>query len=227
MTSIDLAGDSKSCVVASSSKVVGAGFTRVAGSSGPGFLWSTPAGAEEIAADIAIVRAGSAGARRLWPRSRSGRTVVMTEPTDWIGGQLTQQAVPPDEHPWIEQFGGNASYFALRRGIRDYYQGHYPSRPRPARALPELLATAAFRGSVTNAESRLAVLTEMLARTPPAASCPCSWSTNRSGRDRRRPRPRRHGASPQVRGRAGAGRPLHPRRHRSWATSSRWPASSS
>ena len=31
--------------------------------------------------------------------------MVLTEPTDWIGGQLTSQAVPPDEHPWIEQFG--------------------------------------------------------------------------------------------------------------------------
>ena len=50
----------------------------------------------------------------------------MTEPTDWIGGQLTQQAVPPDEHPWIEKFGANASYMALRRGIRSYYRDHYP-----------------------------------------------------------------------------------------------------
>ena len=38
-------------------------------------------------------------------RPCDGRTVVLTEPTDWIGGQLTSQAVPPDEHPWIEQFG--------------------------------------------------------------------------------------------------------------------------
>ena len=27
---------------------------------------------------------------------------MLSEPTDWIGGQLTSQAVPPDEHPWIE-----------------------------------------------------------------------------------------------------------------------------
>jgi len=50
-----------------------------------------------------------------------GLSVVLTEPTDWIGGQLTSQAVPPDEHGWIEQFGRNASYQALREGIRDYY----------------------------------------------------------------------------------------------------------
>ena len=36
---------------------------------------------------------------------RNGMRVVLTEETDWIGGQLTSQAVPPDEHPWIESFG--------------------------------------------------------------------------------------------------------------------------
>jgi hypothetical protein len=50
----------------------------------------------------------------------------LTELTDWIGGQLTAQAVPPDEHPWIEQFGATASYQSLRRGIRDHYRRHYP-----------------------------------------------------------------------------------------------------
>ena len=33
------------------------------------------------------------------------KVVLMTEETDWVGGQLTSQAVPPDEHPWIESFG--------------------------------------------------------------------------------------------------------------------------
>src|SRR5271154_739743 len=80
----------------------------------------------EIAADLVIVGGGLGGCAAALSALRVGRTVVMTEPTDWIGGQLTQQAVPPDEHPWIEKFGGNASYFALRRGIRDYYREHYP-----------------------------------------------------------------------------------------------------
>ena len=35
---------------------------------------------------------------------------LLTEETDWIGGQLTSQAVPPDEHPWIESFGCTAAY---------------------------------------------------------------------------------------------------------------------
>ena len=50
----------------------------------------------------------------------------MTEETDWIGGQLTQQAVPPDENRWIETFGGTRSYQVLRTGIREYYRRNYP-----------------------------------------------------------------------------------------------------
>ena len=50
----------------------------------------------------------------------------MTEETDWIGGQLTQQMVPPDEHPWIEEFGSTSSYRKLRNMVRDYYRSFYP-----------------------------------------------------------------------------------------------------
>jgi len=36
----------------------------------------------------------------------------MSEEYDWIGGQLTSQAVPPDEHSWVEQFGRHTPLFA-------------------------------------------------------------------------------------------------------------------
>jgi hypothetical protein len=55
-----------------------------------------------------------------------GCRVLLSEETDWLGGQLTQQAVPPDEHPWIEQFGCTRSYRVLRQGIREYYRKWYP-----------------------------------------------------------------------------------------------------
>src|SRR5689334_20207518 len=84
------------------------------------------AGPREVAADVAIVGGGLGGCAAALAALRNGLNVVLTEPTDWIGGQLTQQAVPPDEHPWIEQFGANASYLALREGIRQYYRDHYP-----------------------------------------------------------------------------------------------------
>lgn len=88
--------------------------------------------AREIKADVAIIGGGLGGCAAALAALRHGETVVMTEPTDWIGGQLTQQAVPPDEHPWIEKFGANASYFDLRRRIRAYYRDHYPLTPEAA-----------------------------------------------------------------------------------------------
>jgi hypothetical protein len=57
---------------------------------------------------------------------RNGMRVILSEETDWLGGQLTAQAVPPDEHPWIEEFGCTASYRAYRNGVRDYYRRVYP-----------------------------------------------------------------------------------------------------
>ncbi len=80
----------------------------------------------EITADVVIVGGGLGGCAAALAVLRNGRTAVLTEPTDWIGGQLTAQAVPPDEHPWIEQFGASASYRSLRQSIRGYYHRHYP-----------------------------------------------------------------------------------------------------
>src|SRR4051794_38717860 len=92
------------------------------------------AAGREVAADLAIIGGGLGGCAAALAALRVGRTVVLTEPTDWIGGQLTAQAVPPDEHPWVEQFGVNASYQALRHGIRAYYRHHYPVTAEARRA---------------------------------------------------------------------------------------------
>src|SRR5262249_38810653 len=80
----------------------------------------------EIVADLVIAGGGLGACAAAGAALRNGRTVVITEITDWIGGQLTAQAVPPDEHRWIEEFGANASYRGLRRAIREYYRHHYP-----------------------------------------------------------------------------------------------------
>ncbi|GLU50283.1 FAD-dependent oxidoreductase [Nocardiopsis ansamitocini] len=71
---------------------------------------------------------GLGGVAAALAAARAGNRVVLTEPTDWIGGQLTSQAVPPDENPWIERFGATAAYREVRDGIRDYYRRHYPLR---------------------------------------------------------------------------------------------------
>lgn len=89
--------------------------------------------------------------------------VVMTEETDWIGGQLTSQAVPPDEHPWIESFGCTRAYRTYREMVRDYYRRNYPLAPQ-ARAQWNLNPGNGGVSRLTH-EPRvsLAVLEEMLA----------------------------------------------------------------
>ena len=76
--------------------------------------------------DILIVGGGTGGCAAAMAATSMGLRVVMTEPYAWIGGQLTSQAVPPDEHSWVEQFGITRSYRALRNGVRQYYRDHYP-----------------------------------------------------------------------------------------------------
>lgn len=77
-------------------------------------------------ADIVVIGGGVGGCAAALAAAKAGMTVILTEETDWIGGQLTQQAVPPDEHPWIEKFGATQSYRSFRQGVRDYYKRWYP-----------------------------------------------------------------------------------------------------
>ncbi|UJL45773.1 FAD-dependent oxidoreductase [Virgibacillus sp. NKC19-16] len=58
--------------------------------------------------------------------AKMGLNVIMTEETDWLGGQLTSQAVPPDEHQWIEKFGCTTTYREFRNRVRAYYKKNYP-----------------------------------------------------------------------------------------------------
>lgn len=79
--------------------------------------------------DIAVIGGSLGGVAAALAALRAGYRVALTEETDWIGGQFTSQAVPPDEHPWIHQFGGTASYRRLREDIREYYRRWYPLTP--------------------------------------------------------------------------------------------------
>jgi hypothetical protein len=79
--------------------------------------------------DILIVGGGLGGVAGALAALRLGKRVILTEETDWLGGQMTAQAVPPDEHPWIEQLGCTDTYRQLRDGIRGYYRRCYPLKP--------------------------------------------------------------------------------------------------
>lgn len=116
-----------------------------------------------LKASILIVGGGVGGCAAAMAATSLGASVVLTEPTHWLGGQLTSQAVPPDEHRWIEHHGRTARYQHFRRAVRDYYRAHYPLNER-ARATPLLNPGDGTVSSLCH-EPRvaLAVLDQMLA----------------------------------------------------------------
>ena len=117
----------------------------------------------ETRTEILVVGGGTGGVAAALGAAALGQRVVLSEETDWIGGQLTSQAVPPDEHRWIESFGCTARYRRFREGVRRYYKDHYPLNTHALRD-PHLNPGA---GSVSKlcCEPRvaLAVLESMLA----------------------------------------------------------------
>lgn len=81
---------------------------------------------QKLTADVVIIGAGLGGCAAAFSALRNNLTVVLTEETDWVGGQLTQQGVPPDEHMWIETHGAPQLYRDFRTAIRAYYKKNYP-----------------------------------------------------------------------------------------------------
>lgn len=79
--------------------------------------------------DVLVVGGGVGGVAAALAACEGGARVVVIEPYAWIGGQLTSQAVPPDEHRWIETHGSTASYRRFRQGVRSYYQDWYALAP--------------------------------------------------------------------------------------------------
>lgn len=118
---------------------------------------------KHIHADVIIIGGGTGGCAAALAAARSGKSVVMTECYDWIGGQLTSQVVPPDENRWIEQFGCTASYRTFRNSVRDYYRRLFPMTEQ-ARTRAALNPGNAWVSRLSHEpRTALAVLTDMLA----------------------------------------------------------------
>ena len=81
---------------------------------------------KEQECEILIAGGSVGGCAAALSALQSGAKVILTEESDWIGGQFTSQAVPPDEHGWIEKFGSTASYRRFRSRVREYYRRNYP-----------------------------------------------------------------------------------------------------
>jgi hypothetical protein len=76
----------------------------------------------ELSCDVLVVGGGCGGVAAALAASDLGRLVVLTEAGSRVGGQLTSQAVPPDEHPWVEVTGTTARYRQLREAVRTRYK---------------------------------------------------------------------------------------------------------
>ncbi len=88
--------------------------------------------AQNDKADIVIIGGGTGGVAAALAACRGGaKKVIMTEETDWIGGQLTSQLVPPDENHSIESGGGTKSYRDFRTAVRLHYRKRTERAMRP------------------------------------------------------------------------------------------------
>lgn len=118
---------------------------------------------KELRADIAVIGAGTGGCAAALAALRNGRKVILTEECRWIGGQLTSQLVPPDEHPWIEAFGGTRLYRRYREMVRDYYRAHLPLTPEARAAVPFNPGGGSVSALTHEPKISLAVLENLLA----------------------------------------------------------------
>ena len=76
--------------------------------------------------EIAVVGGSLGGVAAALAALEAGRRVVLTEATDWLGGQMTSQGVSAlDEHAFIETFGGTRRYFDMRERVRAFYRNRY------------------------------------------------------------------------------------------------------
>jgi hypothetical protein len=87
----------------------------------------------ELAADLVVIGGGLGGVAAAYTATRLGRSVILVGRFEWLGGQLTSQAVPPDEHRWIETGSTSPSYRDLRTRIREHYRRNYPLTPHAQR----------------------------------------------------------------------------------------------
>lgn len=99
----------------------------------------------ERSCDVLVIGGGTGGVAAALAAARAGCKVILIEETDWLGGQMTAQGVSAlDEHEYIEYFGGTASYYRFREGVRDHYR---------ARPIDSLDASTSNDSQVANDEN--------------------------------------------------------------------------
>lgn len=72
--------------------------------------------------DLLIVGDSLGGCLAAHTAQQLGLSTLLITQHDWIGGQLTSQAVPPDEHKLIEHGGCTRRYRAFRNAMHAHYR---------------------------------------------------------------------------------------------------------
>lgn len=87
---------------------------------------------EQHHCDVVVIGGGMGGVSTAYEAARAGLTVCMTEPTLWIGGQMTSEGVSAfDENKWIETTGSTLTYSDLRERIREAYYAKTAAGSKP------------------------------------------------------------------------------------------------
>ncbi|MFI6390894.1 FAD-dependent oxidoreductase [Nonomuraea sp. NPDC050547] len=87
--------------------------------------------------DVLVVGGGTGGLAAALAAAQGGASVLLVSEQEWLGGQLTSQGVPSDEHGWTERLGVTPTYRRFRAALRDWYRTHRQLTPA-ARADPLL-----------------------------------------------------------------------------------------
>ncbi|WP_162163992.1 FAD-dependent oxidoreductase [Acholeplasma hippikon] len=74
--------------------------------------------------DAVVIGGSLGGIMAAYALSKEGIKTLLVEQYHWIGGQLTSQGVPSDEHNYIEFTGATKTYRKFREDIRSYYRNH-------------------------------------------------------------------------------------------------------
>lgn len=81
---------------------------------------------KQLTCEILVVGGGVGGVAAALQALKNGRTVCLSEETDWLGGQMTSQGVSAlDENYLVDISGASRNYQDLRKAIRAHYLNSY------------------------------------------------------------------------------------------------------
>jgi FAD dependent oxidoreductase len=122
---------------------------------------SIPKTVQEKNCDIVILGGGLGGSAATLTASQNAVHVCMTEPTNWLGGQMTSQGISAfDDNEWTETTGATRSFQELRRKIREHYAPMLREGVKPDSTLNPGLCWVSYECSEASVD--LAVLRSML-----------------------------------------------------------------